>query len=59
MTRALSAEEQSKNRNFQKLVWVAKEMVGDHGKDCAAGALVAAARWDADTLLGEAKDLKH
>ena len=59
MTQSLSAEEQSKDRYFQKLAQVAEEMVGDHGKDFAAGALVLAARWVAENRLGQPKDLKH
>lgn len=59
MTQALSAEEQSKDRYFQQLAKVAEEMVGDHGKDFAAGALVLAARWVAENRLGQSEELKH
>ncbi|MDK3075019.1 hypothetical protein QO034_18170 [Sedimentitalea sp. JM2-8] len=59
MTQALSAEEQSKDRYFQQLAKVAEEMVAEHGKDFAAGALVLAARWVAENRLGQAENLKH
>lgn len=59
MTQALTADEQSKDRYFQQLAKVAEEMVDDHGKDFAAGALVLAARWVAENRLGAAEDRKH
>ncbi|MBY6068975.1 hypothetical protein KUW17_19695 [Leisingera aquaemixtae] len=59
MTQALSAEEQSKDRFFQQLAKVAEEMVEEHGKDFAAGALVLAARWVAENRLGKPEDLQH
>ncbi|WP_323766070.1 hypothetical protein [Marinovum sp.] len=59
MTQALSTEEQSKDRYFQQLAKVAEEMVEEHGKDFAAGALVLAARWVAENRLGTPEDLKH
>ena len=59
MTQALSAEEQSKDRYFQQLAKVAEDMVEEHGKDFAAGALVLAARWVAENRLGAPEDLKH
>ncbi|MBU1280810.1 MAG: hypothetical protein KJ875_02670 [Alphaproteobacteria bacterium] len=59
MTQALTTEEQSKDRFFQALAKVAEEMVEEHGKDFAAGALVLAARWVAENRLGQTEDLKH
>ncbi|WP_300581128.1 hypothetical protein [Marivita sp.] len=59
MTQALTAEEQSKDRFFQELAKVAEEMVDEHGKDFAAGALVLAARWVAENRFGKADELKH
>ena len=59
MTQALTTEEQSKDRFCQALAKVAEEMVEEHGKDFAAGALVLAARWVAENRLGQAEDLKH
>lgn len=59
MTQALSAEEQSKDRYFQSLAKIAEEMVDDHGKDFATGALVLAARWIAENRFGKAQDPMH
>lgn len=59
MTQALTAEEQSKDRYFQQLAKVAEDMVEEHGKDFAAGALVLAARWVAENRLGKAGEVKH
>ncbi|WP_323770155.1 hypothetical protein [Antarctobacter sp.] len=56
MTQALSTEEQSKDRYFQQLAKVAEEMVDEHGKDFAAGALVLAARWVAENRLGQTEE---
>lgn len=59
MAQVLSTEEQSKDRFFQQLAKVAEEMVEEHGKDFAAGALVLAARWVAENRLGSPEDIKH
>lgn len=59
MTEALSAEEQSKDRYFQSLAKIAEEMIEEHGKDFAAGALVLAARWVAENRLGEGPNKAH
>lgn len=59
MTQVLSTEEQSKDRYFQQLAKVAEEMVEEHGKDFAAGALVLAARWVAENRLGKTGDVTH
>ncbi len=59
MTQALTTEEQSKDRYFQQLAKVAEEMVDEHGKDFAAGALVLAARWVAENRLGAPEEPKH
>lgn len=59
MTEALNAEEQSKDRYFQSLAKIAEEMIDEHGKDFAAGALVLAARWVAENRLGESKQKAH
>ncbi len=53
MTEALTAEEQSKDRYFQSLARIAEEMIDEHGKDFAAGALVLAARWVAENRIGQ------
>lgn len=59
MTAALSAEEQSKDRYFQTLAKIAEEMVDEHGKDFATGALILAARWVAENRLGRTEDPMH
>lgn len=59
MTEALTAEEQSKDEFFQQLARISEDMVGKHGKDFAAGALVLAARWVAENRLGVPEDVKH
>lgn len=59
MTEALTAEEQSKDRYFQSLAKIAEEMIDEHGKDFAAGALVLAARWVAENRFGAGPDQKH
>ena len=56
MTDALSEEELSKDRYFQSLAKIAEEMVEEHGKDFAAGALVLAARWVAQNRIGTPQD---
>ncbi len=59
MTQALTAEEQSKDRYFQELARVAEQMVSEHGKDFAAGALVLAARWVAENRIGKVEEVNH
>lgn len=52
MQEKLSAEELSKDRLFAKLSELSKEMIEDHGKDFAMGALVMAAQWIATGQKG-------
>ncbi len=59
MTATLSKEELSKDKYFQSLAKIAEEMVEEHGKDFAAGALVLAARWVAENRLGRTEDPMH
>ncbi|MBF9035869.1 hypothetical protein HKCCE2091_16600 [Rhodobacterales bacterium HKCCE2091] len=59
MTQALSSEEQSKDRYFESLAKIAEEMVDDHGKDFAAGALILAARWVAENRIGKKGEATH
>ena len=59
MTATLSKEELSKDKYFQSLAKIAEEMVDEHGKDFAAGALVLAARWVAENRIGKADDPMH
>lgn len=47
-TIAADAEQQSKDRYFERLAEIAKEMAASHGKEFAMGALVLAARWLAE-----------
>lgn len=56
MTQALSTEEQSKDRYFQALAKVAEEMIDDHGKEFAAGALILAAQWVSQGRFGKGGD---
>lgn len=41
-------EDASKNLFFQKLATISQEMIDEHGKDFAMGALILAARWIAE-----------
>ncbi len=59
MQQALSTEEQSKDRYFQQLAKIAEEMIDDHGKDFATGALILAAQWISQGRLGNADETKH
>ncbi|WP_227269274.1 hypothetical protein [Roseobacter weihaiensis] len=45
MEEKLSKEEINKDRLFAKLAELSEEMIEDHGKDFAMGALVLAAQW--------------
>ena len=59
MTQALDAEEQSKDRYFQQLARIAEEMIEEHGKDFATGALILAAQWIAQGRLGKGEEAMH
>lgn len=59
MTATLSKEELSKDKYFQSLAKIAEEMVEEHGKDFATGALVLAARWVAENRIGKGQDPMH
>ncbi|WP_353476696.1 hypothetical protein PVT71_28320 (plasmid) [Salipiger sp. H15] len=59
MNATLTAEELSKDRYFQSLAKIAEEMVEDHGKDFATGALILAARWIAENRFGRQEDPRH
>lgn len=48
----LTAEEQSKDKYFATLATIAEDMVEEHGKDFAMGAMVLAARWIAEGRIG-------
>ena len=45
---AVDAEQESKDRFFERLAEIGREMTAAHGKDFAMGALVLAARWLAE-----------
>ena len=59
MSDALSPEEQSKDRFFGELSKLSEEMIEEHGRDFAMGALVLAAQWIAKNQLGPQEDIKH
>ncbi|MEY8828401.1 hypothetical protein AB9K34_08280 [Sedimentitalea sp. XS_ASV28] len=59
MQQALSTEEQSKDSYFQQLAKIAEEMIDDHGKEFATGALILAAQWISQGRLGNADETKH
>ncbi|WP_121634282.1 hypothetical protein [Tropicibacter alexandrii] len=59
MTQTLTTEEQSKDVYFQSLAKIAEEMIDDHGKDFATGALILAAQWIAQGRIGKAEDPMH
>lgn len=54
----LSPEEESKDEYFRKVAEVAQDMIRDHGKDFATGALVLAARWVAEGRMASQQDQK-
>jgi hypothetical protein len=59
MNKALSAEEQSKDLFFQQLAKISEEMIDEHGKDFATGALILAAQWIAQGRIGKPEDAVH
>ncbi|WP_120632739.1 hypothetical protein [Ruegeria sp. EL01] len=59
MSKTLSAEEQSKDKYFAQLSKISEEMIEEHGKDFAMGALVMAAQWIAKNQLGAQEDVVH
>lgn len=59
MTEQLSAEEQSKDKYFTQLSTISSEMIEEHGKDFAMGALVMAAQWIARGQTDEQSKVEH
>ncbi len=60
MEKTLSDEEASKDKLFSKLAELSEEMIEDHGKDFAMGALVLAAQWIAKGESGPPRtDPRH
>ncbi|TVQ53458.1 MAG: hypothetical protein EA355_13365 [Rhodobacteraceae bacterium] len=49
----LTPEEESKDEYFRRIADIAQEMIRDHGKDFATGALVLAARWVAEGRMAK------
>jgi len=47
-TATAETEQESKDRFFERLADIAREMTAAHGKEFAMGALVLAARWLAE-----------
>ena len=47
-TASLDPDQESKDRFFERLAEIGREMAAAHGKDFAMGALVLAARWLAE-----------
>lgn len=45
MNQTLTDEEMSKDRYFSQISSLSEDMIKDHGKDFAMGALVLAAQW--------------
>ena len=52
---AVDPEQESKDRFFERLAEIGKEMSAAHGRDFAMGALVLAARWLAETKQANAE----
>lgn len=59
MTETLTTEEQSKDVYFQSLAKIAEEMIDEHGKDFATGALILAAQWITQGRIGNVEDPMH
>jgi hypothetical protein len=49
----LTPEEESKDEYFRRIADIAQEMIREHGKDFATGALVLAARWVAEGRMAQ------
>lgn len=59
MTEKLSSEEQSKDKYFAQLSTISTEMIEEHGKDFATGALIMAAQWIAQGRMGADTRTEH
>lgn len=53
MAEKLSKEEESKDKFFAQLSAISEEMIDEHGKDFATGALILAAQWIAQGRKGK------
>lgn len=56
MSDRLSEEEISKDKYFTEISRISEEMIKDHGKDFAMGALVMAAQWIAQNQEPKAQE---
>lgn len=59
MAKELTPEEQSKDKFFTQLSVISADMVEEHGKDFAMGALVMAAQWIARDQNGPETQTSH
>ncbi len=59
MAEKLSAEEVSKDKFFAQLSTISAEMIEEHGKDFATGALIMAAQWIAQGRMGAEAPTEH
>lgn len=59
MAEKLSAEEVSKDKFFAQLSTISAEMIEEHGKDFATGALIMAAQWIAQGRMGADVPTEH
>ncbi|POF30855.1 hypothetical protein [Roseibium marinum] len=59
MKNELTPEEVSKDRYFKRIAEISEEMIDEHGKDFAMGALVMAAQWIARDTSKTAPENQH
>ena len=59
MAEKLTPEEQSKDKYFTQLSSISADMIDDHGKDFAMGALIMAAQWIARGQSDPQNQTKH
>lgn len=59
MIEKLSPEEESKDKYFAQLSTISAEMIEEHGKDFATGALIMAAQWIAQGRMGTDTPTEH
>ncbi|MEM9634375.1 MAG: hypothetical protein AAGA50_23810 [Pseudomonadota bacterium] len=57
--RKLTPEEESKDRYFKRIAELSEEMIDEHGKDFAMGALVMAAQWIAGGETKSSAESRH
>ncbi len=59
MADKLTAERQSKDKFFTELSSISADMIEEHGKDFAMGALIMAAQWIAQGQSGPQQQTEH